>query len=131
MKIKYFALIALLNLVSCDSMDLVDEVPFEYKATWTGTSEDIIAGEQKPSFLIVSDKTLSLSTYEDGSYQRRALPILKVGKKDSKNIIIFCGRPNTEHIGSIRFQLGLETNKNFMRLTELEVGSYGRFVRKD
>jgi hypothetical protein len=131
----------------CMAIEWLDKVPALYQGTWVETSDDIVAGLERPDVITIGPQSISALYVDEGGYgdevQRKGARIIKVCQVDSwfgsDYIVIFSGTPNKDHIADSQLKMVLEEHGHFCSLYSQYPTSdpenpnlvyEGRYVRK-
>lgn len=112
-------------------------MPKELLGTWTQTSDDIVAGREKPVILIVKPVGITHRWVDEDKYETHEWPFVKANSSGNE-IIVFCGKPDSSTIADHRYRFTFKDDASFAVVDEVVAngnggeGTFpvGRFVRK-
>lgn len=113
-------------------------MPKELLGTWVQTSDDITAGREKPSVLIVKSEGITYRWFDEGKPETHNYPFVKANFDGGNVYIVFCGDRNSTNIAVQRYRFTFQGDISFVFVDEIVAngnggeGTFpvGRFVRK-
>jgi hypothetical protein len=125
-------------LCGCSKITWSETMPKQLTGTWIQTSDDIVAGREKPAVLIVKQEGITHRWVDGDKYETYDYPFIKSNHDGSNVYIVFCGKKDSSTIASQRYRFTFKDDIAFAYVDDIVADGHGgdgaftvgRFVRK-